>query len=360
MTRPGDSSAVRAAAAALGEPLSDPVPLGDPGDCAVLRCRRPGGGTVIVKTYADARNSFTAEASGLALAVGGPDLLAVDTGYPLVVMADLGAGPSLTDLLLGADPQAARDGLLGWARGLGAMARAGHGRQGELDRLRREYGRDGDPPAKVSSTLRGIGRAPAALGEAGIEVPDGLAEEIDELGRLADDGYPAFTPGDTCPDNNMLTPGGLRFLDFEASGHPSAFLTAAYCRMPFSSCWCVFGLDPALAALVEETYRAGLLEVYPDLADDGAWRAGVRRGIAAWTALTLLLVPDAVAGDPPLNRRATASPTIRRLLVHRCGMLRDELLPAGEYPALAEAARRVLELSDEWGAAPLSPYPAFA
>lgn len=351
---------MKAASAALGEPLSAPAPLGDPGDCAVVRCRSPRRGSVIVKSYDNARGSFTAEAAGLALKVGGPDLLAVDMDHPLIVMTDLGEAPSLADALLGDDPHVARDGLLDWARGLGTMARKGFGRQGELEELRRRYGPKGGSPSKVSSSLRGMERVPAVLAKAGMAVPDGLADDLAELGRLADDDYAAFTPGDTCPDNNLLTRDGVRFLDFESAGYPSVFLTAAYCRIPFATCWCVFRLDPDLTALAEDAFRTELLPVFPELRDDGLWQAGVRRGLAAWSAWTMLLFPDTIAGDPPLYREAPASPTIRQLLVYRCEVLLRELTQAGDLPALAETAALLLRLADrEWNTPPLPPYPAF-
>jgi hypothetical protein len=241
------------------------------------------------------------------------------------------------------------------------MARRATGRQDELHELRRKYGSGAESPSAVSSTLRGLDEVPAVFEKAGITPPAGLAGDIAELGKLADDGYPAFTPGDTCPDNNVLTPAGLRFLDYEAAGFPSVFLTAAYCRMPFSSCWCVFRLDPELAALVEETFRAELVPVFPDLRDDDLWHAGMRRGIAAWSAKTMLLTKDALAGDLALGRPGVPSPTIRQLLVHRSEMLHRELAAAGDLPALAETAGTLLRVAArEWDTPPLSSYPAFA
>jgi hypothetical protein len=312
---------------------------------------------VIIKTYVDARDSFTAEAAGLEFAMVGPELLAVDMDHPLIVMTDLGEAPTLADVLLGDDAQAARDGLFSWARGLGRLAMRSVGREDELHELRSRYGSH----TEVSSTLRGMDKVPKVLARVGITPPDGLADDIAELGKLADDGYPGFTPGDTCPDNNLLTPSGLRFLDFEGAGFPSVFLTAAYCRMPFSSCWCVFRLEPALAAQVEEAFRAELLPAYPGLSDDDLWHAGMRRGVAAWTVRTMLVVPDAIAGDMRMNDRGGPSPTLRQLLTYRLEALSRELTSAGELVALAETAEVLLQrVARDWRTPPLPLYPAFA
>ena len=95
-----------AASAALGEVLSEPADLGGSERSAVLRCRRPDGATVVVKSYkrtAAGAESFTAEAAGLAFTSEsgtGPRLLAASYQARLVVMSDLGSGPSLADVLL--------------------------------------------------------------------------------------------------------------------------------------------------------------------------------------------------------------------------------------------------------------------
>jgi hypothetical protein len=87
-----------------------------------------------------------------------------------------------------------------------------------------------------------------------------------------------FSPGDICPDNNLLTPDGLRMLDFEGASFHSVFDDAAYARMPFATCWFVYALPDGLAAEIEELYRAEVVRVFPDLADDRIWRPGYARG----------------------------------------------------------------------------------
>lgn len=350
---------LKAASEVLGEPLSEPVELSR-GRSTVVRCRSSRGGTLVVKSYAAAED-FAAEASGLELASRGPGLLAVDADRALIVMTDLGNAPSLADLLLGDDADAARAGLFQWARGLGELARSAHGRRAELNALRRTYGLDPSSVQEVTFPLRHVRKLGERLAGVGITPPAGLDDDIDELAKLENDGYPGFSPGDTCPDNNLLTPSGLQLLDFEDSGYPSVFLTAVYCRMPFPSCWCSFRLEPTLAGAVEEVFRAELLPVYPDLEDDRLWHAGVRRAVGAWTASTMLLFPEALAGDRKLNGRGGPSPTVRQLMVHRCTELRRELTPVGELPALTETAALLLErAAKEWRTPPLPPFPAFA
>ncbi|MEU8386302.1 hypothetical protein [Streptosporangium sp. NPDC048865] len=249
---------LRAAGDVVGTELSDPVDLGGSPRTVVLRCRTASGGSVVVKKYGtepDGLRAFTAEAAGLSLRLAGPGLLGVDASVPLLVMEDLGSAPTLADVLLGDDPRAARDGLSAWARGLGRLAAASVRRRADLAGLSARYGMgvpswDEDPwPARYAAGF------PAALAGIGIEAPPELAGELERIATTDADDYLAFTPGDTCPDNNLLTPDGLRLIDFESACYQPVFLTAAYCRMPFSSCWCVFRLPAGLAESIEETYR---------------------------------------------------------------------------------------------------------
>jgi hypothetical protein len=352
-------SIMRAAGAVLGIELSDPVDLGGSARSTVLRCGTAAGGTVIVKAFIggpESLRAFTAEAAGLSLGLAGPEVLGVDAEVPLLVMTDLGAVPTLADVLLGDDPQAAEDGLLAWAHGLGRLAAESVHRRADLARLWARYDKGmpswGDEPWMAQNATALL----ALLDGAAIAAPPGLAEELARIGTAGGEEYPAFTPGDTCPDNNLLTPQGLRLIDFEAACFQSVFLTAAYCRMPFSSCWCVFTLPARLAAQIEQTYRAQVVTVYPALADDAVWQAGMRQAIAAWTVdATVRMLPRS-AQDAPLHRTRRPVPTRRQVLRHRWEMAST----MEELPALAETMRLLLrEVAASWDAPPLPGYPAF-
>jgi hypothetical protein len=350
---------LRAAADLLGTELSEPVDLGGSRRSTVLRCRTADGGSVIVKAYADepvALQCFTAEAAGLSLGLAGPAVLGVSTEVPLLVMADLGEAPTLADVLLGSDPKAAEQGLLAWARGLGRLGAASVHRRAELGQLQARYDKGlpswEDEPwiARNADELLGL------LDTAGVVPPAGLGAELAAIGTAGGETYPAFTPGDTCPDNNLLTPEGLRLLDFEAACYQSVFLTAAYCRMPFSTCWCVLELPAGIALAAEEVYRAEVLAVYPALAEDAVWRAGMRQATAVWAVDATVRMLPRTGEDGPMHRTRRPVATRRQVLRHRW----ETAAGLAEFPALAETARRLLrEIAGGWDVAPLPPYPAF-
>ncbi|MGP8296520.1 hypothetical protein ACTPOK_00805 [Streptomyces inhibens] len=344
----------------LGTELSDPVDLGGSEGNTVLRCRTAAGGSVIVKAFTnepEGLRSFTSEAAGLSLQLAGPALLGVDTSIPLLVMEDLGGAPTLADVLLGDDPKAAQEGLLAWSRGLGRLAAVSVHRRADLAQLRTQYDKgmvswEDEPWIERNAT-----DLLALLTGAGIAVPRGLAGELARIGTVGGEEYPAFTPGDTCPYNALLTPDGLQLVDFESARFQSVFLTAAYCRMPFANCWGVFSLPAGLAKEIEQAFRAGVVAAYPALGEDAVWEAGMRQAIAVWTVdATVCLLPHTVE-DGPLHPTLRSVPTRRQVLRHRW----DSASALEDFPALAETMRLLLrEVAGRWDVAPLPRYPAFA
>ena len=365
---PSAGEVVAAASAALGRVLTGSALVsGGSGRSMVLRCADQVGGTVIVKSYpltGEGPESFAAEAAGLALATGSglsPDLLAADADELVVVMADLGSGRSMADALLGQSAADASAAVLSWAGVCGELSAVTSGRLDELPGLVSRYSA-GPPGTPFAEVLAGsVLRAPDRAALLGVTTPAGLADELATVAGFVQrpDRFAVFTPGDLCPDNNLLTPAGVRLLDFEAAGIYPVFLDAAYIRMPFSTCWCVFRLPAELSQAAEARYRAAVCTAWPELADDAVWQPGIRRGIAAWTMNSMgWLLGRALGGDPPLADERT-SPRARQLIRHRWQVLAGELEAADDLPSLAAFARSLLAATADWHAEELPLYPAF-
>ncbi|MEW1914874.1 hypothetical protein AB0442_42035 [Kitasatospora sp. NPDC085895] len=351
---------IRAAGALLGQPLRNPIDLGGSSRSTVLRCRTATGSSVIVKAFADepeARRAYTGETAGLSLGLAGPKLLAADPARRLLVMTDLGDAPTLADLLLGTDPKAAERGLLEWARGLGRLAACSVPRRAEFATLWQHHDQ-GLPSWEDEPWQRqNVDAFLDLLTECGLTAPPGLADELTKVGTAGGERYPGFTPGDTCPDNNLITAEGLRLIDFEAAGYQSVFLTAAYCRMPFSSCWCVYRLPADLARRTEESYRSEVMTQYPDLVEEALWQAGMAQALVIWTIdTTLRLLRRALPEDGRMHRTRRPVPTRRQVLRHRW----TSALQLTGYPAFTATMRLLLsELAAGWDVPELPGYPAF-
>jgi hypothetical protein len=367
--------AVAAGSAASGRTLSAPVRLPGSDRSAVIRCQDEADGSVVVKTYPRDRfgsSCFAAEAAGLAVTGGtglAPELIAADAGRLTVVMSDLGPGPSLADALLGSSAGAASQTLLTWARECGVLAAATSGCLDHFETLKYRY-LDGRPDQTEAVRLPGLIlragdrvaalRAQSGTALSGLQVPAGLAAELRAVAVAVGTGrYPIFSPGDICPDNNLVQGKSVRFLDFESAGTYSAFLDAAYIRMPFAGCWCTFRLPAGLAAEAEAVYRAHVVAVHPALADDDVWMAGLRYAVTAWSLSSFgWLLHRAMEGDDPLEP-GRVSPTARQLMRHRWRVLLAELEAGDDLPALTLLTRSLLTATEVWQAAELPLYPAF-
>ena len=359
---------IAAASAAVGFELTEPVSLASSGRSVVLRCKSPGKGSVVLKSYpatAEGTGSFAAESAGLEFTAGlgvGPDLLAADSRHRLIVMSDLGDAPSLADLLLGKSRADAARALLSWGRTCGELAARTAGRQREYARLLAF--RAAEEPANAGDAHwleRRIWEMPGLLGRLSIEAQGPLDEELRDLASLLRPGkYDVFSPGDICPDNNLITTRGVRFIDFENAEFHSVFLDAAYLRMPFSTCWCVLRLPAKIAKSAEAEYRGQVSLIIPELVGDEIWQTGVRRAMAAWTLhATAHLLSASVTTDASVNPEADTAPTRRQLLTYRWQRLSEELDRAGELPAISALMRVLLARTQSWRATPLPTYPAF-
>jgi hypothetical protein len=369
-------AAVAAASDAVGRPLTARQRLSGSGWSVVLRCSDVGGETVVVKAYPagsrDGPACFASESAGLAIAGDtglAPRLLGAAPAALTVVMSDLGTGPSLADELLGDSAQAACAALLSWARSCGALAAATSQRHADFETQRSGYlaGRASQSDAaRLLVRVGGAGERIARVvadprnGLSAVGVPAGLDEELRSVVRsVAPSRYPVFSPGDLCPDNNLIAGAGIRFLDFESVDVYSVFLDVAYLRMPFSTCWCAFRLPAKLAAAAESAYREEVVAVHPALADDALWSAGVRAAVAAWSVSSMYWLLDwSLERDRPLNPERE-SPGTRQLMRYRWQVLAAELDADGDLPALAELCRRLLAATEHWQSAELPLYPAF-
>lgn len=347
------------AAAALGVPLHDPVDLGGSARSTVLRCRVADGDargrTVVVKRFRDDDGAYLHETTGLALLDRTPDLLATDAEHRLLVMADLGDLPTLADLLLGEDRDAAWSGALTWARELGSLVGRSRGRVPEA-----RHRLAGAEPWDARAEVRAGARRLVEVAAPGVD-RGRLEAEVGRLEILFEPTvHDVVTPTDTCPDNALVGPDGWFFLDLEGTDVQHPALTAAYTMLPFATCWCVFDPPPDLTDRLFAELSAGLAPYAPELVSGASWRTEVLRASGAYVLLSSgWLMDGALAGRSAVGP-AGRSPSHRQLLASRwrwAALHLRETLP-GLADACGAAARWAAQT---WGAdAETTGYRAFA
>ncbi len=281
----------------------------------------PGWGvtSVIVKTrrahdHPRARDTVARERTALEFlrAIGsdaGPRVLAADDALGFLAMEDLGDGIALEDLLVGADPAAATDGLVALARTLARMQAATLGRAaGFYAALRADAPESGTTPALRRDRVRLAGVPfPAYWADVcrcvaehpGLPDPSGAeGDAASVLGWMTGREAPlALSNGDLGPQNNRITGGRLRLLDFEDAHYRHVLLDAAHLRLPFygGPCWARLPAD--VTRRVESAYRAEL--GIPEVLDDRGYATGVAAATAAWAVVRLARLPKLLDADPP-------------------------------------------------------------
>lgn len=115
-----DLDAVRALLPAVR--LDGALDLGGSARSAVcrVRARNDDGSdtTLIVKRFFSAGEVWVRETAALSIILPGaglPVVIASSAQPPIIVMSDLGSGPTLADALLGEDPELAASTLVLWA-----------------------------------------------------------------------------------------------------------------------------------------------------------------------------------------------------------------------------------------------------
>jgi hypothetical protein len=318
--------------------------------------------SVIVKQFLTAGESWAREAAALAVLPDGAPaarLLAEGAAPPIVVTADLGAGPNVADALLGSDADAATEAVLGWAEAIARLHRGTLERRAAFRAALDERG--GELPiaehAMPAAVDEASGLLEARCVELGVVIPSGAMSALRDVPRtLAAGGPSALSPSDACPDNNVPTPGGLALVDFEGAQWRHVAWDVAYLTVPWPSCWCSWRMPGEVSERAIERYRSSLEDVLPYVRTP-AFRRDLATAGLAWDLLsTAWFLPAALADDPPPADPAKRTPTRRAMILHRLGGARRN----ETVPVLAELARRLREaLVERWGDVPLSYARAF-
>lgn len=324
------------------------------------------GASVVVKTFRPGATGgavprgYQREQVGLAHLPSTPRLLASDDASRSLLMEDLGDHPTLADVLLGesSNTDTAYQQMLAWAGALGRTVRPAATLP---DHARRRLGPAvaEDREAMRRNPQAGLTRLREVAGlRHGAAAASELADVVDWLD--ADTGRHVVAPGDACPDNAVLTPTGVRFLDLEGTGVRHAALEAAYAAEPFSTCWCVYAPPSGLTSSMLSAFTTGVQTVLPGLAQDPDWPRQVRAAVALWVASGALWLLDGALADRRINA-VHGGPPFRALLLARWRWVVREC--ADELPDTAalcdEAITWALRTWREGSMLKLPAYPAF-
>ncbi|MEU8703637.1 aminoglycoside phosphotransferase family protein [Streptomyces sp. NPDC048565] len=186
----------------------------------------------------------------------------------------------------------------------------------------------------------------------GVYAPPGVRDELGALVEHLDRAEgTALLHGDPCPGNDLHTPDGVRFIDFEQASLGSGLMELAYLRIGFPTCWCVTRAAGPLLERAETAYRtAWHTETGAPLPD-----TGLADACAGWLIRGDALVQRAHRSTTDHLARVPdedwtwGTATARQRLAHRLGVVAAMTSDDGDLRhlgALAADLRRTV--LDRW------------
>ncbi len=273
----------------------------------VLRCRvvNPGPGlpaSVVIKHLKredDAllfppRRQFLNELASLRFlrdlpVACGPHLYASDAAERLMVIEDLGEGPSLQDILIAGETARATFHLTALGGLLGRMQEAAARRQAVLSALQSSLGVS-NARCGGSMDVRDR-RSPrhACLDSRAVARPDGFDEAVAAVGAaMIDDSiWRTLVHFDAGPHNCIQTDGTLKLFDFEFAGLGNGLIDVVGARMAFPVAYHGRRLPAPVVEALESSYRVERLTTIPQAAETDFFRSALAHACAHW-ALTKL------------------------------------------------------------------------
>ena len=357
--------------------LAEPQDLGGSERSIVLRVRvveTPFAlpRTMVLKRYVAAEDeecpSFVREAVSYQLFTAlaeedrmCPELFAHDGAMRLLVIEDLGRAPTLAEKLRGGDARVAERALLSWARSLGKLHATTAGREADFDALGRRLTPPGQKDPLVEQGAHALTELPDLLtAKLGVPTPADVLDSAQRSNQLlAAPGHRAFSPSDSCPDNNLLTSRGVRFLDFEGGCVRSILVDAACLRVPFPTCWCANRLPRGMTEAMLAAWRAEVRAMWPDLDDDSVLLPALLDAQLFWVWLATWRFLSVPADHDSWLDGAVPGPPRVVVLTERWRDLCAAARQSGVDSVATHAALVIAALENQGGNAELPLYNAF-
>ncbi|GAA4472666.1 kae1-associated kinase [Rhodococcus olei] len=281
----------------------------------------------------------------------GPSLIAYDLPERLLILTDLGDATPIARLLQRPDEAAVTNSLMALAQSMGRMHAATVGREEDFTALLRRsgVGHLGNVVAdQVATTIPDV---PDLLErDLGVATRPEVAQIAQRATTLFSGGrHRAFSPSDLCPDNIIVNDDGVRFLDYEWGGFRDATLDLAYALISFPGCLCSFELSTQRAQAMIEAWRAEVVGMWPQLADDRTLYSRLLDAQLVWVWLsTLWFLPEDHARIAAVREHQLSAPR-STALVARWRALGD-FAERAQVSVVADHARETTErLTDLFG-----------
>ncbi len=351
--------------AEIGLYLQDPI-RSDWGRHTVLLCHvdgpAPSPDMVVVKVAASSDGAIFNEWSVLewlgsipALANDVPQFHAGDQTAQLIVLEDLGGGPSLQRMMQ-VSRQQATDALVDSQQLTARAHSATRGRSDELDAIRRSLP-DGPPPPVVEvdgETLL------TELDAWGVSVPPDVRDDVEAIASRLDvpDDFRCLTFNDACPVNRIVTAQGVRALDLEMAAFRHPMIDGAYAMIGHLRCTQKrlrkndgLVIPPDVGLIATEAYRTAILDGYPEYQDRDRFDDDLAAAAAVWMVMILNRTRNRVTDVKAAKYFSVTSRQRTLAALDTFGQLASSM---DQLPALASWAGDLsVQLRAKWPETPL-------
>lgn len=231
-----------------------------------------------------------------------PALCAGDEASQLIVIEDLGGGPTLHRVLQ-TRPAWAIESLMEAQRLLGAIHVATRGRETELLEVRARLP-GGTPPPALPVGVEDLRAELEAWGELSSEVGIDLETVAATLDVPAS--FRVLTFNDQCSVNRIITAAGVRAVDLEMAGFRHPMIDGAFASLGHLRCMARrlrdddgMVIPPEVRPPVTDAYRAAVIDGFPEYEDDDRFSGDLTAAAAVWMVEILRRARPRVRGDKP-------------------------------------------------------------
>lgn len=285
-----------------------------------------------------------------------PDLVGVCADPRLIVMKDLGTYPNLADIVLGEDALMAAASLGTWARSLARLHQEPNGTATAFkERLseRAAFQPFHDKPHALSKAGEELQLLAPRLG---IAVSDGVTHRLSGIHAAFAVPMDVLSPGDTCPDNNLIQGERLTFLDFEYAEVRHLAWDVAYLYVPWPTCWCAWGLPSEVAEHALNQYSDEIRSTLPYV-DSPDFDHDLQLATLGWCLESAAMFLQGALSPEAATETTKRRPGRRALVLSR--LAQASSMQVDSY--LSDLGGRLHSaLLQEWGPVPLDRAPAFS
>jgi len=240
-----------------------------------------------------------------------PQLHGGDVDAQLIILEDLGGGPTLQRVLQ-THRTWAIEALVESQRLVSVIHGATRGRHVEFQAMRELLPKGHQPPE--------ISVAPDALRDEmeawGSPLPPLVLDEVMSASADLDVGptFQSLTFNDSCPVNRLVTGSGVRALDLEMAAFRHPMIDGAYAAIGHLRCTAkrlrhddgiVLPLD--IRRIATDAYRQAMVAEFPEYEDDARFDADLAAAAAVWMVEILRRTRPRVEGDKALKYFSTTS-----------------------------------------------------